>query len=431
MKKVNLQRRHWLMSTAQLGVTLGAGLALPQIAFAAKAEVIIIGGGFGGATAARYIKRKSPTINVTLIEPNQTYYTCPFSNLYLGGLRNYQQQVHSYDGLRAIGINVVHDTAQAIDAEKRLVHLKQHTDALRYDKLLLAPGIDMQWGRLAGYDAQAALLAPHAWQGGEQAKRLRKQLLTMPDGGTFIMVIPENPFRCPPGPYERASLIAHYFSKYKPRSKILLLDAKDGFSKQALFMDAWQKLYGALIEWVPFSKDGKAIFIDAKNKRVETEFGQKHSADVLNVIPPQKAAAITLQAGLTDPSGWVPINHNTFNSLHDNHIYVVGDATIASPMPKSGFSANTQAKVAAAAIVNALQGKPAEPASLANTCYSLIAPNYGISVAHLYGIDKQKIIERSGGVSPLNADSHFRQLEAQYGSDWYDAITTDIWGALS
>ncbi|HRL20872.1 NAD(P)/FAD-dependent oxidoreductase [Alcaligenes sp. SDU_A2] len=420
-------RRQWL---SRVGQTTAAGVALlsvPGLARAAAGQVVVIGGGFGGATAARYIKQRNPAIQVTLVEPSRTFYTCPFTNLYLAGLRTFEQQGHGFDDLRAAGITVVHDVATAVDTTGKKVTLSQG-QVLPYDKLLLSPGIDFRWGALQGYDQAAAELAPHAWKAGDQTRLLKRQLDAMRDGGTFVMVAPENPFRCPPGPYERVSMVAHYLKQNKPKSKILILDAKDAFSKQGLFQDGWKKHYGDLIEWVPMSKDGKVVRVDAKNLSVETEFGQIHKADVLNVIPPQKAGAIAEKAGVTNASGWVPIKPDTFESELVADVYVVGDATIASPMPKSGFVANTQGKVAAAAIVNALAGKPAAQASFANTCYSLIAPDYGISVGHLYGVAQGKIVEASGGVSPKEADATFRKLEAQYGEAWYKAITRDIWG---
>ncbi|HUH61180.1 MAG TPA: NAD(P)/FAD-dependent oxidoreductase [Candidimonas sp.] len=424
---MNHSRRQWL---GRVGITTAAGVALfsvPAFARRSAGNVVVIGGGFGGATAARYIKRRNPAIDVTLVEPSKTFYTCPFTNLYFAGLRTFEQQGHGFDDLRALGVNVVHDYASAVDGAAKKVRLAGG-QVLAYDKLLLSPGIDFRWNALEGYDEAASLLAPHAWKAGEQSTLLKKQLVAMPDGGTFLMVAPANPFRCPPGPYERVSMVAHYLKHNKPKSKIVILDSKDAFSKQGLFQEGWKQMYGDLIEWVPLAKDGKVVRVDARNLTVETEFGQLHKADVLNVIPPQKAGAIAELAGVTNQSGWVPVKHQTFESELVPDIYVVGDATVAAPMPKSGFSANAQAKVAAAAIVNALAGKPPALASFANTCYSLIAPDYGISVAHLYTLKDDKLVEASGGVSPKEADASFRKLEAEYGEAWYNAIALDTWG---
>ena len=430
MNKLNSLRRRQMLGL--LGKTTAAGALLvhaPMFAQQAAGSVVVIGGGFGGATAAKYIKRHNPAIAVTLVEPSKVFYTCPFTNLYVGGLRTFDQQAHTYDELRALGVTVVHDLAQAIDTDKKSVRLAGGRN-LPYDKLVLSPGIDFKWSAIEGYDQQAAELAPHAWKAGAQTALSKKQLDAMPDGGVFLMAAPPNPYRCPPGPYERISMVAHYLKNNKPKSKILLLDAKDGFSKQPLFQDGWKRFYGDMIEWVPLSKDGKVVKVDANNRTVETEFGQVHKAAVLNIIPPQKAGLIAEQAGVTNDSGWVPVNPQTFESTKVKDVFVVGDATIAAPMPKSGFCANAQGKVAAAAIVNALAGNPPTQASFANTCYSLITPDYGISVAGVYRVEDGKVVEvkGSGGVSPRDANDDFRKLEAQYGTAWYNAIAQDTWG---
>ncbi|MBV7418352.1 NAD(P)/FAD-dependent oxidoreductase [Comamonas sp. CMM03] len=419
--------RRQMLGGAAAGVT---SLALPSIvrAQAASAHVVVIGGGFGGATAARYLRQLAPQLRVTLVEPAARFYTCPFSNLYLAGLRSWESIGHSYDGLRKAGVHVVHARADHVLTDTRRV-LLSNGQALSYDKLVLSPGVDMRWNALEGYDEAASQLAPHAWKAGPQTQLLKKQLEAMPDGGKFVMVIPANPFRCPPGPYERAAMVAHYLKQHKPKSKILLLDDKDAFSKQGLFIQGWKALYGDMIEWVKQSDDGKVTRVDAKNLEVETAFGTKHKADVLNVIPPQKAGFIADRAGVTDASGWVPVKAESFESSKVPNVYVLGDATIAAPMPKSGFAANTQGKVAAAAIAAELTGQPLPAASYANTCYSLIGNDYGISVAGVYRAQEGKLIEvpNSGGVSPLDGNAAFRKAEADYGSAWYKAISTDIW----
>lgn len=423
-----LSRRQAL---AMLG---GAGaasfsLSMPAIAKPSAGRVVVVGGGFGGATAARYLKLGNPKLAVTLVEPARRFYTCPFTNLHFGALRSFEQQGHDFDDLRRAGVQIVHERASDVDGRARSVTLAGGKK-LRYDKLVLSPGIDIRWGALEGYDQAAAELAPHAWQAGPQTTLLKKQLDAMEDGGLFILVAPDNPFRCPPGPYERASMVAHYIKTRKPKSKLLILDAKDSFSKQGLFQDGWQKLYADIIEWVPRSKDGNVVTVNAKTREVETEFGETHKAAVLNVVPPQKAGVIADRAGVTNPSGWVPVKPQTFESAQVADIYVVGDATIAAPMPKSGFCANAQGKVAAAAIVASLAGREPSPASWVNTCYSLIAPGYGISVAGVYEVADGKIVEvKGGGVSPREASDEFRRLEAEYGVGWYNAITLDTWGS--
>ena len=419
--------RRSVLGSALAGV---ASLSMPAIvrAQAGAAHVVVVGGGFGGATAARYLRQLAPQVRITLVEPAQRFYTCPFSNLYLAGLRSFESIGHSYDGLRKAGIEVVHASAEHVLTDSKRV-LLSNGQALSYDKLVLSPGVDMRWNALEGYDEAASQLAPHAWKAGAQTQLLRQQMEAMPDGGKFVMVIPANPFRCPPGPYERAAMVAHYFKQHKPKSKILLLDNKDNFSKQGLFLSGYKALYGDMIEWVKQSDDGQVVRVDAKNLEVETAFGTKHKADVLNVIPPQKAGFIADRAGVTNASGWVPIKPESFESTQAKDVYVMGDATIAAPMPKSGFAANTQGKVAAAAIAAELTGKAAPQAAFANTCYSLVGTDYGISVAGVYRTEGGKLIEvpGSGGVSPANADAAFRKAEAHYGEAWYKAISTDIW----
>ena len=423
-------RRRVVIAMAQLGAAAGAWMVgAPALGQKSVGRVVVVGGGFGGATAARYLKLRNPAIDVTLIEPATIFYTCPFSNMYLGGLRSFEQLAQNYDALRAMGIHVVHDFAADVNPPSKSVKL-QSGKTIAYDKLVLSPGIDFRWNTLKGYDQSAAEFAPHAWKAGDQTRLLRQQLVDMPDGGVFVMAVPDNPYRCPPGPYERAGMVAHYFKTHKPKSKILILDAKDTFSKQGLFQDGWKQLYGGMIEWVPLSKDGKVVRVDAKALSVETEFGQIHKASVLNVIPPQKAGVIAERAGVITNSGWVPVKPQTFESTLVPDIYVIGDATIANPMPKSGFAANVQAKVVAAAIVNALAGKEVDKAKFANTCYSLVGPEYGISIAGVYEVVDGKLAEvkGSGGVSPKSADSAFRHREAENGSAWYRAITQDTWG---
>ena len=416
-----------------LGAAGAATLAAPYVARAATGHVVVIGGGFGGATAARYLRRfGGPDLNITLVEPATRFYTCPFSNLYLGGLWDFEAVGHNYDVLEdEDDIAVAHTLAEDIDTAARTVRLASGL-TLNYDALVLSPGIDIRWGALAGYDEAAAELAPHAWKAGPQTQLLRSQLEAMEDGGTFVLVAPDNPFRCPPGPYERVSLIANYFKASKPNSKILILDAKDAFSKQGLFTAGWQELYGDMITWVNRTNDGRVVRVDAANLEVETEFGARHRADVLNVVPPQQAGLIAQRAGVTNEAGWVPVRPATFESQMADNVYVVGDATVAAPMPKSGFAANAQAKVVAAVIAARLEGREPATPSWANTCYSLVGPEYGISVAGVYHVVDGAIAEvaGSGGTSPAGADLAFRAREAEFAVGWYRAIANDIWGTV-
>lgn len=423
-----ISRREFAAGAA--GAAALAGFAPAALAQGrARPRVVVVGGGFGGATTAKYLRMLDKNIQVTLVEPSQTFYTCPFSNLVLGGLRTLPSIAHNYTAMRnKYGVNVLHTTATKVDAAKKTVALA-NGQTLQYDKLVLSPGIDFKWGAIAGYDEPASQLLPHAWKAGPQTALLRRQLEAMRDGGTVVIAAPADPFRCPPGPYERVSMIAHYLKTKKPKSKILILDAKDAFSKQGLFMGGWKALYGDMIEWVPLSKDGKVVKVDAKTRQLECELGAKHKGDVVNVVPPQKAGAIAMAAGVAQ-GDWCPINPATFESTMRKDIHVIGDASIAAPMPKSGFSASSQGKVTAAAIVAMLQGKEPAAASFANTCYSLVGPDYGISVAAVYKVQDGKMIAvpNSGGVSPAQADPAFRKAEARYGESWYKANTAEVWG---
>ncbi len=416
-----LNRRQLLKGLAALA------LAAPQtLRGQAGARLAVVGGGFAGATAARELKRAG--FPVTLIEPNQTFTACPFSNAVIGGMRDLGAQQFGYDQVRADGVTVIHEAARAIDPPSRRVTLAGG-GTVNYDRLILAPGIDLAFGALNGYDEATSEKMPHAWRAGAQTMLLRRQLEAMPDGGLVIISAPANPFRCPPGPYERASLIAHYLKAHKPRSKLLILDAKDAFSKQRLFLDAWAALYPGMIEWVALSKGGKVTSVDAGAKTLVTDFGS-HTADVANIIPPQRAASIAIQAGVADRTGWCPVDALSFESRLQPGIHVLGDAAIAGAMPKSAFAANAQAKSCAAAVAAMLRGDPPAAQKLLNTCYSLVAPDYGISVAGVYrALDGRLVdVEGAGGVSPLNAAPAFRAAEAAYAAHWFETITAEVFG---
>jgi NADPH-dependent 2,4-dienoyl-CoA reductase/sulfur reductase-like enzyme len=414
--------RRDFLKTAAAGAAM---LPLPAIAQGAPARVVVVGGGFGGATCARFVKRIDPRIAVTLVEANPRFTACPFSNLVVVGLRELSAQEFGYDKLAGEQIALNLAPAIAVDTQGRSVALSNGT-RLSYDRLVLAPGIDLRWDGLPGYNEAAAERMPHAWKAGEQTLLLRRQLEAMPDGGTVVISAPANPFRCPPGPYERASLIAYYLKTKKPKSKLIVLDAKDAFSKQGLFLGAWKALYPN-IEWVSLSKGGKVTSVDVGAMTLVTDFGQ-HKADVANVIPPQKAGHIAEIAGVADRTGWCPIDPVTFESKLQPNIHVIGDASIAGAMPKSAFSANAQAKVCAAAVAKLVAGgKPDEP-KLINTCYSLVAPDYGISVANVYAPADGQIKDLGGGVSPADAPSTTRAAEATFANGWFKTITEEVFG---
>jgi len=418
--------RRDFLKTAVAGAS-AAVLPLPAIAQGAGGRVVVVGGGFGGATCARFIRRIDPRIAVTLVEASPTFTACPFSNLVIVGLRDLKAQEFGYDKLAADQVTVRISPATAIDAQGRNVTLGNGA-SLPYDRLVLSPGIDIRWDALPGYTEAAAERMPHAWKAGEQTLLLRRQLEAMEDGGTVVISAPANPFRCPPGPYERASLIAYYLKTKKPKSKLIVLDAKDAFSKQGLFQAAWKALYPNL-EWVSLSSGGKVTSVDAGAMTLVTDFA-RHKADVANVIPPQKAGRIAEIAGAADRTGWCPIDPATFESKLQPNIHVIGDASIAGAMPKSAFTANAQAKVCAAAVAKLIAGgKPDDP-RLINTCYSLVAPDYGISVAGVYRpADGQlKDVEGSGGVSPINAPASTRAAEATFANGWFSTITQEVFG---
>jgi sulfide dehydrogenase [flavocytochrome c] flavoprotein chain len=420
------RNRREFLRTAAVGAT-AALLPLPAIAQGAGGRVVVVGGGFAGATCARFIKRIDPRVTVTLVEASPTFTACPFSNLVIVGLRELKAQEFGYDKFAVDQVALQMSPATAVDAQARSVTLGNGT-RLAYDRLVLAPGIDIRWDGLPGYTEAAAERMPHAWKAGEQTLLLRRQLESMEDGGTVVITAPANPFRCPPGPYERASLIAYYLKTKKPKSKLIILDAKDAFSKQRLFQNAWKALYPNL-EWVSLSTGGKVNSVDVGAMTLVTDFA-RHKADVANVIPPQKAARIADLAGVADRTGWCPIDPATFESKLQPNIHVVGDASIAGAMPKSAFSANAQAKACAAAVAKLLAGGSPDEPKLINTCYSLVAPDYGISIVGVYRpADGQiKEVEGSTGVSPLDAPSSTRALEATFANDWFKTITNEVFG---
>ena len=407
---------------------LAAGLAAPLVARAQVGpRVVVIGGGFGGASCGRALKAAWPALDVALIEASADYVACPLSNEVVAGMRPLEAQRFVFDRL-AEAVRLVRGYAAAVDHTTRQVKLADGS-ALPYDRLVLAPGIDLRFDALPGYTESAVQRMPHAWKAGPQTILLRDQLHAMPDGGTVVMSVPANPYRCPPGPYERASLIAWYLKANKPRSKLILLDAKDPFSKQKLFEQAWERLYPGLIERVALSDGGKTIAVDPAAMTVQTDF-ETYKAAVANIIPPQRAGAIAASAGVADQTGWCPVDPVTFESRLVPGIHVIGDAAIMGAMPKSAFAANAQAKVCADAIVALLGGSTPQEPLLINTCYSIVGPEYGFSVAGVYRPEKGQLteIDGAGGASPLDAGPQEREQEAHYADAWYRTITSQVFG---
>ncbi|MGH1482444.1 MAG: FCSD flavin-binding domain-containing protein [Geminicoccales bacterium] len=419
---INLSRRRF-------GQALTAGttvLAAPAILRAQSAgRVVVIGGGAGGGTVAKYVKKDAPELDVTLIEANAQHTTCFYSNLYLGGIRDFDSITHSYDGLSGHGVNVVNAMASGVDAAAKTVTLEDGS-VIEYDKLVLAPGIDFKWEAIEGYDEAAAEIMPHAYKAGPQTKLLKERVDGMAEGGTFVMVTPPNPYRCPPGPYERACMIAKRFKESNPTAKIMILDPKEKHSKQALFQEAWETHYEGMVEWVPGDFGGKITSVDAGGMTVTTEDGEVVKADAANIIPPQKAGMIAAAAGATDDTGWCPIDGKTMASTVVDDVYVVGDACIPGDMPKSGFSANSQAKVCAMAVRNALTGSDLFPARFRNTCWSTVAEADTMKVGANYEATDEKIAKTEGFISEVGESADLRQQTREEADGWYDSITADI-----
>jgi sulfide dehydrogenase [flavocytochrome c] flavoprotein chain len=423
----NLKRRNFIKLGGISLIAGGAALGAPNIVLGATRKVVVIGGGAGGTIAAKYIKKADRSIDVTLIETNKTYHTCFMSNEVIGGNRKIETLRYEYEGLKKHGINVVHSSASAIDVDNKKVVTADGV-TLGYDRLVVSPGISLKMAPIEGYDEESALVMPHAWKAGPQTSRLRKQLEDMNNGGVVIIAPPNNPFRCPPGPYERVSQIAYYLKQSKPKSKILILDAKDKFSKQSLFTQGWKARYGGMIDWVPGTDTGGGVTsVSAKEMIASTDF-EDFKGDVINIIPPQEAGLIAQSSGLADSSGWCPVHVDTFESSIHKGIHVIGDACVATGMPKSGYAANSQGKVCAAAIVASLNDTQMATPSYVNTCYSLIAPDYGISITAVYRLseDRSKIASVSGGLTPSDASPEALRREVQYAYSWYDNIVADM-----
>jgi sulfide dehydrogenase [flavocytochrome c] flavoprotein chain len=391
------------------------------------ARIVVIGGGFGGASCARALRQIDPKLQVTLIEPNPTFTACPFSNEVIAGLRELEAQRFTYDRLVAEGVTVIAQAAVKINPQARIVSLADG-QSLGYERLVLAPGIDLRFDALPGYDEAAAATMPHAWQAGEQTELLRRQIEAMEDGGLVALAVPAAPLRCPPAPYERASLIAHYLKARKPRSKVILLDAKDAFPQQRLFENAWNELYPGMIERVSLSQGGRVTSVDPATKTMVTDFGN-YTARVANVIPPQRAGRIAGIAGAVDTTGWCPIDPVTFVSKLVPDIHVIGDACIGGGIPKSASAANAQAKACAAAVANLISGVPPAMPRLVGACYNTVAPGYAFSLSGVYRPKDDTFAEiEGGGTSPVDAPRELRKREAAEAQVWYKTITVEAFG---
>ena len=418
-----LSRRQF---TGLLGASAAAcAIGVPYIARGSAPKVVVIGGGAGGATVARYLAKDPPgALDVTLIEPAKHYYTCFFSNLYLGGFQEYEDIGHSYDVLASKhGVNVIHEWASRVDTAAKTVALGSGAK-IKYDRLVVAPGIEFKFDSIPGYSIAAQGRMPHAYRSGTQVQLLKSQVLSMKQGGTFLMIPPPNPYRCPPGPYERVSMIAHQFKQSNPKAKIIIIDPKGKFAKQALFTEGWDEHYPGMIDWIPLEMLGTVKNVNPKNMEIETEM-ESFKVDAACLIPAQKAGTVAMAAGITD-GDWAPIDPVNMKSRADPNIYVLGDASIASEMPKSAFSANSQAKVAATSIRSELTGSAVAPARYNNTCWSLISPNNSVKVGAAYEGGAEKIDAVSKFISQTGEDAATRKTNYEDSVGWYQDITTDM-----
>lgn len=415
----------------------GAGLAAAAAFIAApahaggSAKIVVIGGGAGGATVAGALKVLSPGIDVTLVEPQQQYTSCFFSNAYIGGLYDFAKLTHRYTGIAASGVHVVHERAQSVDTAKKLVRLKSGK-TLAYDRLVVAPGIDFKWDAIEGYSQSVAETMPHAWRGGEQTFALRQRLEKMENGGTVVITVPKMPYRCPPGPYERACVIANYLRQAKPKSKLVILDAKMTFSKQAAFEDAFKHYYKDIIE-LNLSNDiddFTVTRVDPGDGEIRTKAGLTVKAAVANVIPPQTAGAIARDAGLADPD-WCPVDPDSFASTRAADVYVLGDSAIANEMPKSAFSAHSQGLGVAARIVAELEMRRPDPGRYRNTCWSIVAPDDAIKIGADYAAgelpgNRMGLVPSNAFVSKPGESAEERKAVFDEAFAWYPTLIGQI-----
>jgi sulfide dehydrogenase [flavocytochrome c] flavoprotein subunit len=425
MKEGRATRREVLKTAMAASAAVFSG---PAIAQQTDARVVVVGGGFGGAACARALKRANARLAVSLVEANHLYTACPMSNAVIAGLRDLNLHNFGYDGVAAAGITINFSAAAAIDPVARTVSLADGR-RLVYERMVLAPGIDFRWDALPGYSPEVAAALPHAWKGGDQIALLTQQIAAMEDGGVVIISVPVTPSRCPPAPYERASLIAHTLKTRKPRSKVIMLDAKDSFTMQRQFQSAWKRLYPDVLEYVSLSDGGLVTAVEAATKTVITDF-DKFTPAVVNIIPQQKAGQIAQMAGVVDRTGWCPVDPVTFESRLQPNVHVIGDAAIAGAMPRSASAASSQAKISAGAITALLAGDTPPTPTLTSSCYSLIAPDYAISQSGSYRLvgDIYNEIEGGGAISPVDAPSELRAREAREANSWFTAITAEAFG---
>ena len=421
-----IDRRRFLHLAAAAGVTaVGVGAYSAFSITKGKGRVVIIGGGAGGASVAHYLKKNAPQLDVSLIEVQAKYTSCFYSNLFIGGFRTFSSITHDYEGLKKLGVTVITELATDVDTAKKEVTLK-NGEKIAYDKVVLSPGIDFKYEEIEGYSAEAAKVMPHAWKAGVQTQILKTQLMNMREGGTVVMAAPPNPFRCPPGPYERASMIAHYLKTHKPGSKLIIFDPKEKFSKMALFQEGWRDHYQDIIEWLsPDFTDGGIKNVDVSAMTVTTGDGEVTKADVANIIPPQKAGKIAHIAGCAK-GDWCPVNAKDFSSTLQKDVHVLGDASIAKAMPKSAFSANSQARVVANAILTELTGKRHFPPRFRNTCWSMISVDNSVKIGANYTAEGETLLAKDKFISQTGESDELRKATFDESLSWYDSITNEM-----
>jgi len=415
-------RRQFLssMGTATLAMAVGAaGCARTlrgDVAPKSGPRVVVIGGGWGGATAAKYVRLADPSIEVILLEPNREFVSCPFSNLVLSGQRTIEQLTLGYDGLRRHGVKLMHETATAVEPDTRRVRIGE--GYLAYDRLIVAPGVEFQWEQVEGL-AAAQDRVLHAWKAGPQTVALARQLQAMPDGGVFVLTVPPAAYRCPPGPYERACQVAWYLKTQKPRAKLIVLDANQNIvSKAALFRAAWQAYPN-----LEYRASNKVVKVDPSTRQVSTEFGDNVKYDVVNVIPPQRAGTIAVQADLVGADKrWCEVDHVTYESVKQKNVHVIGDATIGLPVPKSGNVANNMGKAAASAVSNLIAGKQPPAMALGNTCYSFVNDREAIAVVNAYRIENGKVVQIEQKLTPGASADVARNAVGWASSIWRDIL---------
>jgi sulfide dehydrogenase [flavocytochrome c] flavoprotein chain len=413
----------------RLSAAASAAAAFPAPSIGQNApRVVVIGGGFGGANCARALKRMNPNCSVTLVADGETYTAFPLSNAVLAGLRPLTAQQFGYQKIAATGVTIAVGRVTGVDPQVKTVRLGDNR-SIPYDRLVIAPGIDVKFDAIKGYNEAAAEVMPHAWTNGAQVALLATQLEAMPEDGVVVISAPVAPLRCPLGPYERASMIALFLKTRKPKAKLIVLDSKDSFIMQKQFEAAWAELYPGLIEWIGLSQGGNLTEVDVANKTLITDF-ESYKADVANVIPPQRAAQITSTASVADRTGWCPVDPITFESQLVPNIHVIGDAAIAGAMPKAASAASAEGRICAAAISVLLQGKTPQASELGSSCYSLIAPNFALAIGDKYRPTDGQFMEVEGNATatPVDATAEQHAQEAKSADAWFAATTRATFG---